>query len=309
MIRVENLKKSYGDLEAVKGLSLHVEKGESYGFLGPNGAGKTTSISMMSGILKPNFGRVLIDDADIWQESAKVKRTIGVVPQETALYEELSSRDNLRFWGRLYGLSGRELRERVDAVLSRVGLSDRAREPVDRFSGGMKRRLNLAMGLVHRPRVLFLDEPTVGIDPQARLNILDLIREEASRGVTVFYTTHYLEEAQDLCDRLSILDHGEMLAEGSVEELTSMVGSREVMTLLGDFSVDQVQRVVQKNASLTTIGLEKGRVLLSLQDAKKKIPSLLDEFARESITIESLSVKEANLQDVFLKLTGRELRD
>jgi len=194
-------------------------------------------------------------------------------------------------------------------LLSRVGLSERAREPVRRYSGGMKRRLNLAMGLIHGPRLLFLDEPTVGIDPQARLNILELIREEVARGVTVFYTTHYLEEAQDLCERLAILDNGKILAEGTIDELTALVGTGEVVTLLGDFTVSQMTGLMGEREEISVLSLEDGRVLLSMREAKKAVPRLFEELTSRGISVESLSVKEATLQDVFIKLTGRELRD
>jgi len=309
MIEVTNLKKSYGSIEAVKGISFQVRQGEIYGLLGPNGAGKSTTISMISGLLKPDAGTALIGDRNIWLEPKPVKRTIGVVPQETAIYEELSAQDNLRFWGSLFGLAGKTLRTRVHTVLTRVGLSERAREAVSKYSGGMKRRLNLAMGLIHQPSFLFLDEPTVGIDPQARLAILDLIREEAAAGTTVLYTTHYLEEAQDLCERLAILDQGRILAEGTVAELTALVGTGEVVTLLGPFSKDEMAAQLQTRPNLKLLSLDAGRALISLQQAKTEVPALLQALLNAGIAIESLAIKEANLQDVFIKLTGRELRD
>jgi ABC-2 type transport system ATP-binding protein len=309
MIEITNLKKNYGSIEAVKGISFQVREGEIYGLLGPNGAGKSTSISMISGLLKPDAGTALIGGQNIWLEPKQVKCMIGVVPQETAIYEELSAQDNLRFWGSLFGLSGKTLRMRVNTVLTRVGLSDRAKEAVSKYSGGMKRRLNLAMGLIHQPKFLFLDEPTVGIDPQARLAILDLIREEAASGTTVLYTTHYLEEAQELCERLAILDQGQILAEGSVAELTALVGTGEVVTLLGPFTVDQMTAQLQAHPDLQVLSLDAGRALISLKQAKTEVPPLLQELLNAGIAIESLAIKEANLQDVFIKLTGRELRD
>jgi ABC-2 type transport system ATP-binding protein len=309
MIEIADLKKSYGSTEAVKGISFQVASGEIYGLLGPNGAGKTTTISMISGLLRPDAGTALIGGRDIWIEPKAVKRTIGVVPQETAIYEELSARDNLQFWGSLFGLSGKTLREAVIRVLARVGLSDRAREAVSKYSGGMKRRLNLAMGLIHRPQVLFLDEPTVGIDPQARLAILDLIRAEAAAGTTVLYTTHYLDEAQQLCERLAILDQGRVLAEGTVAELTAMVGTGEVVTLLGSFTVEQMAPLLEGRDSLKVLSLDAGRVLVSLTQAKTEVPRLLQDLLVAGVAIESLAIKEASLQDVFIKLTGRELRD
>ena len=309
MIEITILKKNYGSIEAVKGISFQVRQGEIYGLLGPNGAGKSTTISMISGLLKPDAGTALIGDRDIWLEPKTVKRMIGVVPQETAIYEELCARDNLQFWGSLFGLSGKALRERVNTVLLRVGLSDRAKEAVSKYSGGMKRRLNLAMGLIHQPKILFLDEPTVGIDPQARLAILDLIREEAAAGTTVLYTTHYLEEAQALCERLAILDQGQILAEGTVAELTAMVGTGEVVTLLGPFTKDQMTEHLQARPDLQILSLDSGRALISLKQAKTQVPPLLQDLLNAGIAVESLAIKEASLQDVFIKLTGRELRD
>ncbi len=309
MIEIADLKKSYAKTEAVKGISFQVGSGEIYGLLGPNGAGKTTTISMISGLLRPDAGTALIGGRDIWLEPKAVKQTIGVVPQETAIYEELSARDNLRFWGSLFGLSGKALREAVMRVLARVGLSDRARDSVNKYSGGMKRRLNLAMGLIHQPQVLFLDEPTVGIDPQARLAILDLIRQEAAAGTTVLYTTHYLDEAQQLCERLAILDQGQVLAEGTVTELTAMVGTGEVVTLLGSFTAEQMTPQLEGCHGLKVLNLDAGRVQLSLSQAKTEVPRLLQDLLAAGIAVESLAIKEASLQDVFIKLTGRELRD
>jgi ABC-2 type transport system ATP-binding protein len=198
--------KSFGSLAAVDDVSFSVNAGEIFGLLGPNGAGKTTSINMICGVLKPDSGRVVIGDKDIWLEPKAVKRSLGVVPQEIAVYEDLTARDNLNFWGSLYGLSGAELKVRVDEALTRVGLSDRAGDRVKEFSGGMKRRLNLVCGLIHEPRLLLLDEPTVGVDPQSRERIFEAIHEIARGGTTVVYTTHYMEEAERLCDRIAILD-------------------------------------------------------------------------------------------------------
>ncbi len=216
MIQIDRLRKCYGDLVAVDDVSFEVRDGEIFGLLGPNGAGKTTTINMICGVLRPDSGRVLVDDRDIWLHPKAVKQNLGVVPQEIAVYEDLTARDNLSFWGSLYGLTGSELGNRIDESLSRVGLAERGGDKVKTFSGGMKRRLNLCMGLLHRPKFLLLDEPTVGIDPQARLNILDVIGEVAAAGTTVLYTTHYMDEAEQLCDRIAIIDHGKILALGTL---------------------------------------------------------------------------------------------
>ena len=231
MIRVEGLVKRFGDIRAVDGVSFEVRSGEIYGLLGPNGAGKTTTFSMLAGLLAPDDGRIVMDGVNLADSPIEVKRRLGIVPQEVAVYEELTARENLRLWAGLYGLSGSALDQAVDRALDEVGLSGRSKEPVERFSGGMKRRLNLSLGLVHRPKVILLDEPTVGIDPQARANILDVVRRVADSGATVLYTTHYLEEAEQLCDRIGILDHGKLLTEGTLAELKELVGEEEVVVL------------------------------------------------------------------------------
>ncbi len=231
MIRVEGLSKRYGTLQAVDQVSFELRQGEIYGLLGPNGAGNTTTLSMVSGLLWPDEGRVLYDGVDLAADPIKVKQDLGVVPQEVALYEELTGRENLRFWGGLYGLTGGKLKEAVTVALELVGLTGRADDKVKQYSGGMKRRLNLSMGLVHRPRVVMMDEPTVGIDPQARVNILDVVRDIAKAGTTVLYTTHYLEEAEQFCDRIAIMDHGKILAEGTLDELKHMLDEREIVTV------------------------------------------------------------------------------
>jgi ABC-2 type transport system ATP-binding protein len=241
MIRVEDLSKRYGDVRAVDGISFEIERGRIYGLLGPNGAGKTTTLSMLAGLLQPDSGRVLYEETDLYTDPIAVKRKLGVVPQEVALYEELTARENLRFWAGLYGLSGRRLTGAVEVALERVGLTAKADVAVKTYSGGMKRRLNLSLGLVHDPAIILMDEPTVGIDPQARERILDVVRGVAAAGATILYTTHYLEEAETLCDRIAIMDHGKILAEGTLEELKQMLGEGEVVTVRGTFDADELR--------------------------------------------------------------------
>jgi len=309
MITVERLRRSFGDLVAVDDVSFEVRDGEILGLLGPNGAGKTTTLCMISGVLKPDSGRVLVDGRDIWLEPTVVKRHLGVVPQEVAVYEDLTARDNLSFWGSLYGLSGRELKERVDEGLTRVGLADRAGDRVKGFSGGMKRRLNLCMGLLHRPRFLLLDEPTVGIDPQARLNILEVIRGVAAGGTTVLYTTHYMEEAQELCDRIAIIDHGRILTVGTLDELTRLAGEAEVLRLAGSFSGSEARERLQAISGVRVLQAGDGGAMLSVAAGGPGLLAVLPAVLASGLALDDVSIQRPNLQSVFISLTGRELRD
>jgi ABC-2 type transport system ATP-binding protein len=309
MITVDRLRKSYGALVAVDDVSFEVAEGEVFGLLGPNGAGKTTSLSMICGVLKPDSGRVVVNGHDIWLEPKKVKAELGVVPQEIAVYEDLSARDNLNFWGSLYGLRGADLKRRVGEALTRVGLADRAADKVKKFSGGMKRRLNLCMGLLHRPRVLLLDEPTVGIDPQARLNILEVVREIAAAGTTVLYTTHYMDEAQDLCDRIAIIDHGKILALGSLAELTRLAGEAEVLRLAGAFEADTARDHLAAIEGVRLLKVDHELAVLSVDEAGPGLLAVLPKILETELAVSDVSIQQPNLQSVFISLTGEELRD
>lgn len=308
MINVQGLSKRFGELRAVDRISFSVMPGELFGFLGPNGAGKTTTISMVSGLLRPDEGTISIGEYNLWESPQKAKRLLGLVPQEVALYEEFTARENLFFWGGLYGLARAELAQSIDQTLQLVGLAERAREPVARFSGGMKRRLNLAIGLVHRPKVLLLDEPTVGIDPQARNAILGIIRDITRQGTTVLFTTHHLEEAEKLCDRIAILDHGKILQSGSVGELAKVVGDRDVITLRGRFSAGQIQQCLQREP-VSVLSATDQLATLHLVGDQFGLASLVERLGKEGIDIADLSIQKPTLESVFLKLTGRELRD
>jgi ABC-2 type transport system ATP-binding protein len=309
MIEVEHLGKSFGALVAVDDVSFTVRQGEIFGLLGPNGAGKTTSINMICGVLKPESGRVLIGGKDIWLEPKTVKQQLGVVPQEIAVYEDLSARDNLNFWASLYGLSGQSLRSRVNEALTLVGLSDRAGDKVKGFSGGMKRRLNLCMGLIHRPQVLLLDEPTVGIDPQARLNILDVVRQVAAAGTTVLYTTHYMDEAQELCDRIAIIDHGKVLTVGTLDELTRLAGEAEVLRLTGSFDDPTVRERLTALDGVRILKADENLALLSVDAEGPGLLAVLPAILGADLGVEDVSIQQPNLQSVFISLTGKELRD
>jgi ABC-2 type transport system ATP-binding protein len=309
MIEVEHLRKSFGSLVAVDDVSFTVHEGEIFGLLGPNGAGKTTSINMICGVLKPDSGRVLVNGKDIWLEPKAVKRHLGVVPQEIAVYEDLSARDNLNFWASLYGLSGSDRRSRVNEALTMVGLSDRAGDKVKGFSGGMKRRLNLCMGLLHQPKVLLLDEPTVGIDPQARLNILDVVRRVAAGGTTVLYTTHYMDEAQELCDRIAIIDHGKILTVGTVDELTRLAGEAEVLRLTGHFHDPAVRERLAQLDGVRVLKADEKLAVLSVDAEGPGLLEVLPSILGADLGVEDVSIQQPNLQSVFISLTGKELRD
>lgn len=308
MISVEDLQKSYGDLRAVDGISFEIPEGEMFGFLGPNGAGKTTTLSMISGLLKPDRGRVSVGEIDVWHSPKEAKRILGLVPQDLALYEELTARENLMFWGSLFRLPRSQLKANIELWLDRVGLKGRGREAVSKFSGGMKRRLNLAIGLVHNPKVVLLDEPTVGIDPQARKNILDIIREIAKEGSTILFTTHHLEEAEALCDRIAIMDHGKILETGSVDELAKVVGDGDIVSINGSFTAVQLKTILE-NESINILNAAEHTATISLSHDGINIAALLQKFNEAGIEITDISMQKPSLESVFLKLTGRELRD
>jgi ABC-2 type transport system ATP-binding protein len=309
MFQVQNLVKRFGEIRAVDGISFEVRKGELYGLLGPNGAGKTTTMSMLSGLLRPDEGRILFDGIDLAADPIGVKARLGIVPQETALYETLSARENLRFWGGLYGLTGAKLDGAVDRVLELVGLSGRAKEPVKTYSGGMKRRLNLGMGLVHSPQAVLMDEPTVGIDPQARLNILDAVRNVTASGSTVLYTTHYLEEAESLCDRIGIMDHGRILAEGTLDELKRKVGNKEIVTVRGTFDAEEAKARLAAAPGVLAVSAESGKLTLWVDGSGRAAVELLTGVLSGGMQVDGVSIQPPSLNSLFLDLTGRELRD
>ncbi len=309
MITIEGLRKHWGEIKAVDGIDLEIQDGKIFGLLGPNGAGKTTTISMVSGVLRPDSGRVTFDGLNIWVEPKKVKRHLGVVPQEIAVYEDLTAKDNLDFWGSLHGLRGTGLKKAVHEALERVGLEDRAKDRVKTFSGGMKRRLNLCMGLLHRPKYLLLDEPTVGIDPQARLAILDIVREVAEAGTAVLYTTHHMEEAQELCDLIAIIDKGKILTIGTLEALTRQSGESEVLKLVGTFDEASANQRLSGLSGLRLIRVEAGTVLAGIDATGPGLLEILPQVLGSGLSIDDVSIQKPNLQSVFISLTGRELRD
>jgi ABC-2 type transport system ATP-binding protein len=309
VLEVKDLRKEFGDLTAVDGISFDIQEGEIFGFLGPNGAGKTTSISMICGLLTPTAGEIFVEGVSILKNPREVKKRLGVVPQEVAIYEELSARENLSFWGGIFGMRGGVLNSRVDELLEQVGLEERAKEPTKNFSGGMKRRLNLALGLVHDPKLILLDEPTVGIDPQARHNILDVVKSIVAGGRTVLYTTHYLEEAEDLCDRLAIIDHGKILSQGTVGELKTQLGEGSLLTVQGDFQAAKLSEAVTGVEGLMPIEIDDNRAMLLVARDGPGVSHSLEGLFSRGLTFDDIQIKEPNLEDLFLKLTGRELRN
>jgi ABC-2 type transport system ATP-binding protein len=311
IVVVTDLKKSYGDNQAVNGISFSVSRGEIFSLLGPNGAGKTTTISMLSCLLEPTGGTAQVGDHDIRKDPIAVKRLIGVVPQEIALYETLNARQNLMFWGRMYDMSGSGLKRRIDEVLEQVNLADRAKDRVQTFSGGMKRRLNIAAGLLHKPQLLFMDEPTVGIDPQSRRRILDTVKDLRNQGMTVLYTTHYMEEAEELSDRVGIIDHGNLIALGTQAELTQMVGEMETLRLhLGEGMEEEpdVAGFKEMPGILNACAID-GQVVLTVPKADEALPAVVARANEDGMRIRSIDIEQPNLEAVFLHLTGRALRD
>lgn len=304
-IVVKELSKSFGEVRAVRGIDFTVARGEIFGFLGPNGAGKTTTISMLSGLLLPDSGSITIDGMDLASHGRDVRRIMGIIPQEIALYEELSGRDNLLFWGGLYGLAGGELKDSVDRALELVELTDRAKDPVRTYSGGMKRRINLCAGLVHNPKIILLDEPTLGIDPQARIRILDVVKGLADKGKTIIYTTHYLEEAEQICDRIAIIDEGTIHASGTLAELVELVGGKIMVTVSGGFGAGDVRKLVG-DAEIDHI--EEGELRVKLLD-RDSTGRFLGGLFSAGLHVDGVAIKEPSLESVFLQVTGRELRD
>lgn len=311
ILAASDLTKHYGDFAAVKGVSFDVQEGEIFSLLGPNGAGKTTTISMLSTLFVPTSGDAHIGGYSIRKDPMAVRSIIGVVPQELALYEELSARENLSFWGQMYGLSGKELKQRIEQVLAQIGLSERANQRISAYSGGMKRRVNIGVGLLHRPRLLFMDEPTVGIDPQSRRAILDTVKDLNQQGMTVLYTTHYMEEAQELSDRVGIIDHGEMIALGTQQELTRQVGQADtlVLHLAETDNAQALAEMVRGMPEVRKADVTDHSVTIITSSAEDLLAAVIARANEVGVKIRSLDIQEPNLEAVFLHLTGRALRD
>jgi ABC-2 type transport system ATP-binding protein len=316
ILEARNLVKKYGDLTAVNEVNLAIQEGEIFGLLGPNGAGKTTIISMITGLLEPTNGSITVDGLDLQTDTNAVKAKLGLVPQELALYPTLSARDNLAFFGSIYGLGGKDLRERVDDMLQMVELTERANEAIEKYSGGMKRRVNIAAGLLHQPEVLFLDEPTVGVDPQSRNAIFEAVEDLNRAGVTVIYTTHYMEEAQRLCHRVAIIDEGQIIALDTPSALIRSLGGGILVLGLEDPEtgpgLGQVGTVVDRVTELSAVKSttrDDGHLKIETHRFQEALMGILDITNQLDVRITSMEKWEPNLESVFLHLTGKKLRE
>jgi ABC-2 type transport system ATP-binding protein len=309
ILAAQDLKKSFGDHQAVNGVSFEIARGEVFGLLGPNGAGKTTTISMLTGLIDPTAGQALVDGQPLNQKANGLKSKIGFVPQELALYPTLSAYDNLIFFGRIYGLTGKVLKERVEHVLEVVGLTDRAKDRIDSYSGGMKRRINIAAGLLHEPEILFLDEPTVGVDPQSRNAIFEAVEALNKEGLTIIYTTHYMEEAERLCNRIAIMDNGKVIALDTPKALIEGLGGGLLRIGLHNGKLPLVHEQVEKLGAVMEASQLNEELMVKTHHAREALLGVLDVTNRLDARVTSLEILEPNLEAVFLELTGRTLRN
>ncbi|MBG6129485.1 ABC-2 type transport system ATP-binding protein [Aquimarina sp. EL_43] len=306
MIQVQNLSKSFQNIQAVDDISFTIKKGEIFGFLGPNGAGKSTTLNMMSTILKSDAGTIYIDGKNSNKNASACKHLIGVVPQEISLYEDLSAYKNLLFWGNLYGIPSKILKERIHTTLKLIGLLDRKKDLIKTYSGGMKRRINIAAALLHHPKVLFMDEPTVGIDPQSRNHIFEVIETLNEQGMTIVYTTHYMEEVERLCDRIAIIDSGKIIAQGTQSELKELVQTKESIQLEFDFLSESNVNQLKKLLSHT---LTQNKNKLLVECTVKDLSKVITACNELQLPIKDIQLNKVNLEAIFLSLTGKQLRD
>jgi len=309
VLLVEGLSRRFGDLTAVDGVCLRIEPGQTYGLLGPNGAGKTTTISMIAGLLPADAGTVRVLGRPAGPREVAVKRHIGLVPQDLAIYPELTARENLAFFGRLQGMRGRQLSGRIGEILEMISLSDRADDATKDFSGGMKRRLNIAVGLIHRPALLVLDEPTVGVDPQSRNAILESVEALSGEGMAVLYTTHYMEEAERLCDRIGIIDSGRIRAEGTRDELVTLTGGVDTVRLTGAGPVEEAAEALRRLPAVDRVGVEGRCLTLTVHDAPAAVAGIVTTAASAGLALAEVEIVRPDLESVFLHLTGKALRD
>lgn len=310
MLEAINLRKSFKNKLAVNDVNIYLDKGESIGLLGPNGAGKSTTISMISTLIKPTSGEIKLNGVNTISKPNEIRKILGVVPQELALYQELSAYENLRFFGSIYHLKGKELEKRIQSTLNIVGLADRQKDLVKTFSGGMKRRLNIAAALLHRPKILILDEPTVGIDPQSRNHILETVRALNEKdGTTIIYTSHYMEEVEQLCDRLYVMDHGEIIAAGTKAELLSILSTEDTIHIELDRIDESFVENVRSIEGIRKVDVTQTEMKIIVKKGSNLINQLVHLTEQHTIQMITFQVKTPSLEDVFLHLTGRTLRD
>lgn len=309
LIEIKGVGKSYGNLKAVDNVSLDVKEGEIFGLLGPNGAGKSTLISILCTLLPFDTGEILVNNKNLMRSSGEIKRILGLVPQEIALYPTLTAKENLMFWGRMYGIGGKLLRERVDEALELAGLKDRAKEQIEKYSGGMKRRINIAAALLHHPKIVIMDEPTVGIDPQSRNHILETVLKLNREGMTVIYTSHYMEEVELLCSRIAIMDHGKIIALGSKEELQKVVGEKELVNISATGLDEKLKKELQKLDGVLEVAYADGNLSIAAKSADAVLARIISTLDAHNCKIQMVDIKQPNLESVFLHLTGRALRD
>lgn len=304
----KQISKSYHSRKAVDQLSLQIESGTFYSLLGPNGAGKTTTINLLSTLIPTDSGEIIIDNLNASQNKLKIKSLIGIVPQEISLYDDLSAEENLKFWGKMYQVPAHELKSRIEILLKDFGLSDRKNDKIKTYSGGMKRRINIAAALLHRPKIVFMDEPTVGIDPQSRNNIYDAIQQMKKDGITIIYTTHYMEEAERFSDKVGIIDNGKIIAEGTVDELKAFAKQHEQL-IIHVHEISDSQKTELKNKFSTACSIQDKTIHVEMPQIKKELIPILNFCASLQLEIEQAEIQKANLESVFLSLTDKTLRD
>ncbi len=309
LINARGIKKYYKKVRAVDGIDLEVRQGEILGLLGPNGAGKSTAISVLSSLIKPDGGDVFFKGESILKNPAVIRKAMGIVPQDVALYPDLSAAENLKFFGKLYGLRGEMLKTRIQEVLELLELNGRAKDAVKNYSGGMKRRVNIGAALLHHPEVLIMDEPTVGIDPQSRNHILGTVKELNKKGMTIIYTSHYMEEAEHLCDRIYVMDHGKVIASGTKEDLKNLMGGDDIVSLGTDRADEGFLKTLRGNLKVKDVDQKDGSIILRVQKDSDILSDIFEAASASGVKLKSLDVKTPTLEDVFLYLTGRALRD
>jgi len=310
IIQLKDVTKRYDDKLAVDNISLDIEEGELFGLLGPNGAGKSTIISMICGLAKLDKGDIIINGSSIKTNPIEAKQNIGLVPQEIALYENISAIDNLKFWGKMYSLKGNLLKERIEEVLEATGLKDRRKEKVSKFSGGMKRRLNIACAVMHYPKIVIMDEPTVGIDPQSRNNILEFTKGlNKKHGSTLIYTSHYMEEVEALCSKVCILDEGKVIAKGDQDHIKRMIMNEERVEITISEYKPEIDLILKKLNSVREVVYKDSKLTVIMQDTQRSIQQIIEVLIKAEIGIKDISIKKPTLETVFLSLTGKALRD